>query len=76
MIIERKMGRVLSQSFRDDGISGRARSDRLLKRGPSFGEGAAIKVRLCDRRGWTMERKDIQVLGNSLGGILSVSSHR
>ena len=69
--MERKTGRVLSQSFRDDGISGRARSDRLLRRGPSFGEGGAIRVRLRDRKGSEMKREDIRLLANSLGGIIS-----
>lgn len=71
VIIERNMGRVLSQSFREDGISGRARSDRLLMRGPSFGEGAAIKVRRCNRKARNIGREDRQRLRNSLGGILT-----
>ena len=70
VIIERNIGRVLSQSFREDGISGRARSDRLVKRGPSFGEGAAIKVRRCTRNGRNIGCEDIQLLENSRGDIL------
>lgn len=75
MIMQRNTGRVLSQSLREEGSSGRARSDRLVKSGPSFGEGAGIRVRRCDRREWNIEREGVQLLGKSLGGIVTIFSH-
>ena len=76
VIMEINMGRVLNQIFREEGISGRARSDRLVMRGPSFDEGAAINVRRCDRRGRNTMNEGVQVLGKSRGSMLIVLSHR
>ncbi len=44
--MERNMGRVLSQSLREEGMEGRARSERRLSSGPELAVGAAMRVRL------------------------------
>ena len=70
VMTDRKIGRVLSQSLREEGMEGRARSERRVIRGPSLGFGAAINVRRVGRRERKAGRHAVEHAGHNRGGIL------